>query len=245
MFSEENERIIPRKRPNYAQIFLQAFFIIAALVILIGPFFSSPLLDKFFSWGDNVFLVLIFLFIVPSAAVAWFESWRVRRNWSDLAENMGFTYEPKTNKKNIMLSGRYRSHRFEITQYAERQGRSQAHYTLFTVPLNSEVTTTLTIRSKNLTDFNRDATGDAEIDRKLTVSTSSMPLLQNLLRTRRIRLGLLQLRDGSRKLQLSMDKVTLRVAVPGRIANQEYLRAVLTYLVEFAGAVERFEQVGR
>lgn len=245
MFSEDNERIIPRKSPNYAQIILQGFFIIMALVIIIGPFFNSPLLDKFFSWGDNVFLVLIVLFILPSALAAWFESWNLRRNWSALAENMGFLYEPKADKKNATLSGRYRSHRFEITQYTERHGRSQVHYTQFTVPLNNELTTTLAIRNKNLTDFNREGTGDAEIDRKLTVSTSSKQLLQNLLRTRRIRLGLLQMRDGNRKLQLTTDKVSLRLILSGRITNQEYLRAVLTYLVEFAGAVERFEQTGQ
>lgn len=245
MFSENNERIIPRRRPNFAQIFLQAFYILVVLVIVIGPFFPSSLLDRFFSWGDNVFLVLIVLFIIPTAGVAWFESWNLRRNWSDMAENMGFTLEPKTDKKNITLSGRYRSHSFEITQYTQRRGRSQVHYTLVTVPLNSEVSTTLAVRNKNLTDFNREGTGDADIDRKLTVSTNSKPLLQNLLRTRRIRLGLLQLRDGNRKLQLAMDKTTLRLTLTSRVSNQEYLRAVLTYLVEFAGAVERFEQVGR
>lgn len=245
MFTEDNERIIPRKRLNFSQIFLQGFFIVVALVIVIGPLFSSPLVDKFFEWGDNVFLVLIVLFILPSALVAWFENWKIQRNWSALAENMGFTFEPKANKKNVTLSGRLRSHRFEITQYTERRGRSQVHHTIFTVPLNNEISTTLSIRNKNLTDFNSEGTGDADIDRKLVVSTTSKKLLNNLLRNRRIRLGLLQLRDGNRKIQLSANKTAIQLDLSSRIANQEYLRAVLGYLVELAGAIERFEQFER
>ncbi len=245
MFSDDTERIIPRKRPNYTQIAIQVVIILMLFSYLAVPLLLSEQIDRN-PQIEAIWLPAVFIgTMVAILGATWLETWLLRRTWAALAEDMGFRYSPPLKGSKPTIQGSYRSHRFEITQTTVKQGRNQTHYTNFAIPLNGTVSTTFKVQAKRLTHFNRDVTGDDEIDRKLTISTNSKKLLENLLRTQRIRLGLLQLRDGNRRLQLTMDKTTLYYTMLGRITDREYLVAVLAFLVQLAGATERFEQIGR
>lgn len=245
MFSDDSERIIPRKRPNYVQIIIQVIIILIFLAYLAVPLLFSEQLNRY-PQVESIWLPAVFIgAMVIILSATWLESWSMRRNWAAYAEEKGFRYKPPERGSKPAIQGSYRSHRFEIVQTTVRRGRSQVHYTNFILPLNKTVSTTLKVQSRSLAHFNREVTGDDQIDRKLTISTNSKKLVENLLRTRRIRLGLLNLRDGNRRMQLAMDKTTLQFSLLGRISDREYLQAVLTFLAELASAIERFDQVGR
>lgn len=245
MFSDDSERIIPRKRPNYVQIFSQVFIILVFLAYLAAPLLFNEQLSRNPQLENIGLPALLISGMVAILAAAWFEGWNLRRSWAAYAEEMGFRYNPPERGSKPTIQGSYRSHRFDIIQTTVKRGRNQTHYTNFILPLNGTVSTTLKIQPRSLTHFNREVTGDADIDRKLTISTNSKKLVENLLRTRRIRLGMLDLREGNRRIQLVMDKSSLQLSLVGRIGDREYLQAVLTYLTELASAIERFEQVGR
>lgn len=245
MFSDDSERIIPKKRPNYGQILIQVFIVLIFLAYLAAPLLFYEQLNRY-PQVENIWLPALFIgLLVVILAAAWLEGWTLRRNWAAFAEEMGFRYKPPERGSKPAIQGSYRSHRFEIIQTTVKRGRNQTHYTNFILPLNNTVSISLKIQPKRMTHFNRELTGDADIDRKLTFSTNSKKLIENLLRTRRIRLGMLQLRERNRRMQLGMDKTTLQLTLVGRISNREYLLAVLVYLAELASAIERFDQLGR
>lgn len=247
MFPNDTDRIIPRKTfshkiPSIIQILFSIGFV---FIFFLAPILLPDQQGILYDRRDFLLPAILIAYFVIYLGITIFQSWQVRKNWAALAEDMNFTYTPSGRDQNMSISGRYRSHQFEVIQFTEKRGRSQVHYTNFAIPLNSTVSTTLNIRARSLSDFNRDITGDTEIDRKLTFSSNSQQLLDNLLRTRSIRQGLLQLKETNRKMYLDMDKTTLRLTLRGQIGDQEYIQAALTYLVELAGAIERFEQIGR
>ncbi|MEJ2758124.1 MAG: hypothetical protein P8046_06525 [Anaerolineales bacterium] len=245
MFSDDSERIIPRKPINSFQTILQVVVILILIFFSMATLFLPQLPGWLSRWQSVIFPAMMIGVVVLMLGNIFYESWRVRRNWASFAEEMGFRYEPSSGGKGPSIQGNYRSHRFVLTQFTERRGRNQVHYTSFAVPLNNTLKHTLAMRPKKITDIRRELTGDDEVDRRLTISTSSKQMLQYLLRTRRIRLGMMQLAERNRGMQLHMDKTTLRLVMRGRLVDQEYLKTVLTYLTELAGAMERYEQIGR
>ena len=141
------------------------------------------------------------------------------------------------------LQGITRGHRVTISQTTKQRGRSRVYFTNYVVALNTPIKATFVIDKRSLTHFNRYRIGDEDFDKKLSTQTSSEDLIRQLLRTRRLRLGIMQLGERSRSKKLALNGKTLTYVEGGQTTDTEYMRAALNLLTELAQAIERIEQM--
>jgi hypothetical protein len=111
------------------------------------------------------------------------------------------------------------------------------------INLNEPAQQTLSVKKRALISVNRELTGDEEIDKKLTIKTTSAALLRRLISTTRLRQGLLELGERARSKELSLSRKTLHYIELGQISDTEYIQAVLIYLIDLTSLVERFDRM--
>ncbi len=68
-------------------------------------------------------------------------------------------------------------------------------------------------------EFNQDKIGDEEFDKKYTTQTTNQRLIDTILRTRRLRLGLLQLGERARTRTLTLNQNTLTYIESGETSD--------------------------
>jgi hypothetical protein len=244
MYTSDTERVIPRRRGKLGNILLQVLLVLLVLFFIAQYAFAEIFPDFIRELSDLLNMgLLIPIFGIP-ILFAFYSNWAQRRRWTALADEMGLKIEQKSRWAFPSISGTYRAHQVEISRHNERRGNNQVTYTDFSIRLNLEAKETLTIQGRKITHLNREKTGDEEIDKKLTISTSSKRLLQRLLNTRRFRLGLLQLGENARSRVLTLDGKTLHYRERGQISDTEYLQAALAFLVDLSNTIEGFAQVG-
>lgn len=243
MFSPDTERVIPRPRIKFASLILQTLFVVLFILVLVWVIFEP---DRFRQIGNvESFILYIFLaFFILTALVGLVNRWNQQRMWKIFAEEMGFQVEQKNRFTTPVIKGTYRGHPVTIKASVERQGRNQIHYTNFMVQLNNPHRSTFTIKKRRLTHLKREPTGDGEIDRKLTIKISSDRLLQQILKSHRLRQGLLELGERARTRDLFFNGKTLHYKERGQITDLEYMRAVIGYMIEMTKLIERMEQIG-
>ena len=161
------------------------------------------------------------------------------------AEEMGLPVEKKSWFSSPIIKGTYRGHRITIADTSESRGRSRVHFTNFMMNLNTPTTSSFTIKKRSITHVNRELTNDEVVDKKLTIKINSKMLLQQILKTRRLRQGLLELGERSRTRDLYLNGKTLHYKEGGQVSDPVYLQAVLNYMVEMIKLIERVERIGR
>ena len=244
MFSVDMDRVIPRRRINWVGILLQVLLIVFLLLyfaVAIFEYGDSELFNLVNRYYIPIFLVL---FLGFPLVVSLYTRWDQRRKWNQLAEEMGLHIEQASRLAFPEINGTHRGHRISITQTSERRGRSRVYFTNFTIQLSIPASANFVIQKRSLTHINRELTGDEELDKKLTVKISSKRLLQQILKTKRLRQGLLELGERSRTKKMTLLEKNLIYTESGQIRDNDYMRAVLTYLVELASLIERSEQIG-
>lgn len=242
MFSTDNERVIPRKPINIPNLLIQG-----SMLLFILLFFGQMVLgQQFFDFGfdSDFLLVIIFLvFFVLSALVGIIQRWYQRRMWNTFAEQIGFQMEQRNRFGFPEMRGTYRGHRILIKDTTENQGRNRVHFTNFILDLNTPTSSSFTILKRSLTHLNRERTQDSQVDKKLTVKISSQKLLSQILNTRRLRQGLLELGERARTRTLFLNGKTLHYKESSQISSHEYLQAVLDYMIELTNLTERIDQI--
>lgn len=243
MFNRDYERVIPRQRINIGNLITQGLLLLFVILFAAQLILGENQLEWLGSFETTV-IVLFAVFFVITGLVSLVVRWNQRRRWQSFAEAMGFQTEQKTSFSIPKIRGTYRGYRISISDSTEKQGRNTIHYTNFIMELNIPSQSSFTIEKRSITHIRRELTQDEEIDKKLTVKTSSNRLLQQILKTRRVRQGLLELGERAGSKALYLNSKTLHYKERGQISDTEYLQAVLSYMIELAKLVERMEQVG-
>lgn len=253
MFSstQDNERIIPRKRFNIFNSLLQGFIFLIVLIFIVGPLAAvyipdlGGVMDGLMQILDgNSFYLFFIVMLLLFGGFNLFSRWMQRTRWMALAEILGLQFEQKYLWNSPSLRGTHRAHQIAITETSKRSGRNRVYYTNFVIGLTSPTEHSLQIAKRGLTDFNRPKTGDDEFDKYLTTASSSERLIQRILRTRRLRLGILQLGERSRVRSLALSRDTMAYVEFGKLQDTEYMQAALTFLVELTNTIESMEQFG-
>lgn len=244
MFSSDSDRVIPRQRIKFGNLIIQ--FLLFLFVIL---FFSQMIFDSnTTNWFEDIsdYLVLLFVgFIILTSLIGFVIRWFHFRKWTIFAEERGLTVEKKSWVSSPVIKGTYRGHQITIADTSESRGRSREHFTNFMMTLNTPTTSTFTIKKRSITHANRELTNDEEVDKKLTIKINTKMMLQQILKTRRLRQGLLELGERSRTRDLYLNGKVLHYKESGQVSDPEYMQAVLNYMIDLIKLAERVEQIGR
>ena len=243
MFSSDEERIIPKKRVSVAGILTQVILAVFLLSYFALLFFENALQEiTQFSLTYLLPIFLIVLIGIPLASTI-YGLWIQRSKWQALAEELGFQVHQPKRWSLATLQGTYRGHRFSISQTSESRGRSRVYFTNYVVTLNASSKASFEIQKRSFTHFNRNRIGDEAFDKKFSTRTSSQELIGQILRTSRLRLGIMQLDERARTRNLTLKSDTLSYVESGKTSDTEYMRAVIGLLAELAHAIERMEQM--
>lgn len=243
MFPSDEERIVPKKQIAVVSILTQVFMALFLLTFFGLLFFEdfAPEISEF------AFNYLIWIYIVGLVGIpllfGLFSRWIQQRKWQSFAEELGLQVTQANRWTLSALEGTYRGHRVTISQSTQRRGRSRVYFTNYAVVLNTPIKATFQIEKRSLTHFNRNQIGDEAFDKKLSTQASSEELVRQLLRTRRLRSGIMQLGERSRSKKLALNGKTLTYVEGGQTTDTEYMRAALNLLTELAQAIERIEQM--
>jgi len=239
---QDTERIIPRKRIDFLKIGTQVLAVVF-LLLYIGYDLIAETLPAIPIIGyENLVIILLVLVFGMPVAINLFRKWLQTQKWLALAEEIGFQVEKESRFSLPTLQGTLRGHRMTLSQSSQNRGRRRTHFTNIKVQLNEPVSEYLTLNKRSVTNFNQHKIGDDEIDKRYTTQTNDERLIQTILRTRRLRLGLLQLGERARTRSLNLTQTTLSYIENGETADTEYLRAVMGFLSEMAHTAERHGQ---
>lgn len=236
---KDEERIIPRKRIDFLKIGSQ---MLAVLFVLLYIGFDAlqqflPVIPQI-SYQNLIIILLVLIFVMPGG-IALFSKWLQRQKWLALAEEIGFKAEQANRFSMPTLQGTLRGHQMTISQSAQSRGRRRVYYTNVMVDLNKPVDTAFTMKKRSITDLNQNKIGDDEFDKRYATKSNDERLINMILRTRRLRLGLLQVGQRARSRSLTLNKTTLAYIESGETADTDYLRAVMGFLSELAHTIER------
>ncbi len=238
MFSVEDERVIPRKQVNLAALIIQIFFGIFFLFILGMTFFGGQIPDRFGEFIPFIMpIFVVFLLLIP-LGFGIFGRWVQHRKWKALADQLGFQAEQPNVFTLPTLTGTYRGHRFVISQSSQQRGRSRIYFTNYLVMLNTPSRNSFEIKKRSILHLNRNRIGDEEFDKKFSTQTSSERLVNKILSTRRLRLGIFQLGHRARTRNLTLSGETLAYTERGQTLDTEYMHSVISFLGELATAIE-------
>lgn len=243
MFSSDEERIIPRKRANLTSLITQLVLGLFLILIFGLTLFPNQLPDfsgNFYRYVTPIFI--IFLVIIP-LGFGLFGQWVQHQKWKALADELGFQTEQRNRFTLPSLMGTYRGHRITISQSSQRRGRSRVYFTNYLVTLNTPSSESFEIKRRSLTHFNRNKTGDEEFDKKHSTQSSSDKLIDNIMRTRRLRLGMMQLGERSRTKTLTLNGALISYIEGGQTSHTEYMHGVINFLSELGNAIERIDQL--
>ncbi|HSG25877.1 MAG TPA: hypothetical protein VLA32_07135 [Anaerolineales bacterium] len=244
MFSSDSDRIIPRRRIKFGNLIIQFLLFLFVILFFIQMIFDSNTTNWFEDISD--YLVLLFVgFFILTSLIGFVIRWFHFRKWTIFAEERGLTVEKKSWVSSPVIQGTYRGHQITIADTSESRGRSREHFTNFMMTLNTPTTSTFTIKKRSITHANRELTNDEEVDKKLTIKINSKMLLEQILKTRRLRQGLLELGERSRTRDLYLNGKVLHYKESGQVSDPEYMQAVLNYMIDLIKLAERVEQIGR
>ena len=243
MYLSDTERVIPRQRINIVNLITQGLLLLFVILFLAQLILGTNQLEWLASFESALFILFV-VFIILSGFISLGVRWIQSRTWDAFADEMGFQTEQKNWFSIPKIHGTYRGHRITMADSTEKTGRNTVHFTNFILDLNTSSQSSFTIQKRSLTHFNRELTNDAGVDKKLTVKISSKKLLQQMLKTRRVRQGLLELGERARTRALFLNGKTLHYKERGQISDREYIQAVLNYLIELAKLIQREEQIG-
>jgi len=244
MFSSDSDRVIPRQRIKFGNIIIQFLLLLFVILFLSQMIFDTNDISWFADLGDYLVILFVGFFVLTSligSANRWFQF----RRWTIFAEEMGLTVEKKSWFSSPVILGTYRGHQMTIADTSESRGRSREHFTNFMLNLNTPTTSTFTVKKRSITHANRELTNDEEVDKKLTIKINSKMLLQQILKTGRLRQGLLELGERSRTRDLYLNGKILHYKESGQVSDPAYLQAVLSYMIEMIKLIERVERIGR
>jgi hypothetical protein len=244
MFSSDSDRIIPRQRIKFGNIIIQLLLLVFVILFFSQMIFDSDATKWFEDISEYLIILFVAFFVLTSligSVIRWFQ-FRRRTNF---AAELGLPVEKKGWFSSPVIQGTYRGHQLTIADTSESRGRSREHFTNFLMNLNTPTTSTFTIKKRSITHANRELTNDEELDKKLTIKTNSKRLLQQILKTRRLRQGLLELGERSRTKDLYLNGKVLHYKESGQVSDPMYLQAVLNYMVEMIKLIERVERIGR
>lgn len=241
MFTQgkDDERIIPRKKVDFLKLGSQA---LALVFILLYIGFDSlgemlPAIQQI-SYENLIIILLVLIFVMPGG-IALFSKWLQTQKWRALAEEIGFQAEQANRFSMPILQGTLRGHRMTVSQSSDRVGRRRVYFTNIKVELNEPVNEGFTMKKRAITNLNQNKIGDDEIDKRYATKSTNERLINTILRTRRLRLGLLQLGVRARTRSLALNHTTLAYIESGETADTDYLRAVMGFLSEMTHTIER------
>lgn len=238
MFATDNsDRVIPRKRASLIASLIQALLVIVVLAFS-GLVIAADFNQEFISRWEGWFAPFIGVIVVGSLAASILRNRQQRKRWETLAEEMGFKVEQAKQRDFPVIQGTYRGHKIAIRQTSKQRGNNKEYFTIFACAINFPADFILTVEKRNLLNLSRKLTGDEEIDRKLTIKSSSDRLTQRLLNTPHMRQGLLELGEKAATKQLTVDKNVVQYLEKSQISDTEYMKAVLIYLVDVAVMVD-------
>lgn len=243
MYSSDTERVIPRQRINIGNLITEVLLLLFVIFFLVQMIVGIDQLEWMGSF-ETIIIILFVIFFILTGFISLGVRWIQRRTWSAFADEMGLKTEQKSWFSIPKIRGTYRGYRISIADSTERNGRNAVHFTNFVLDLNTPSRNSFTIQKRSFTHFNRELTDDAGVDKKLTVKISSKKLLQQMLKTRRMRQGLLELGDRARTKVLYLNGKSLLYKERSQVNDREYIQAVLNYLIELAKLIEREEQIG-
>jgi len=244
MFSSDSDRVIPRQRINFWNLIIQ-FLIFLFVILFFGQMIFGTNSTDWFREVEEYLILLLIVFFVFTSLIGFANRWFQFRRWTIFAEELGLTVEKKSWVSSPVIQGTYRGHRITFAATSENRGRSRVHFTNFMMNLNTPTTSTFTIKKRSITHVNRELTKDEEVDKKLTIMISSRTLLQQMLKTSKLRQGLLELGERSRTKNLYLNGTVLHYKESGLASDPEYLQAVLNYMIEMIKLIERVERIGR
>lgn len=243
MFSSNEERVIPYKRVNLTNLITQVFlgfFLLLIFGLTIFPDQLPVFSENFYTYLTPI--IVIFLVLVP-LGFGIFGRWVQHQKWKALADDLGFQTEQPNRFTLPKLKGNYRGHQLLISQSSQQRGRSRVYFTDYLVMLNTPSKESFEIKKRAITHFNRYRIGDEEFDKKFSTQNSSDKMIGKILRTRRLRLGILQLGERARSRTLTLSGKALSYVESGQTADTEYMRGVINFLAELGNAVERLDQM--
>ena len=242
---KDDERIIPRKRLDILKGGSQVLAVIFLLLYLGYDLFVEmlPIAIPEIGYQTLIILMLVLVIVVPGAFML-FSKWVQLQKWQALADEIGFQAERANNFSIPKLHGTLRGHRITVWQSSERRGRNRVNFTNISVGLNERVGDSFSLKKRSLTDFNQHKVGDDEFDKRYTTQTTNQRLIDTILHTRRLRLGLLQLGERARTRTLVFNQSTLAYIESGETSDTDYLRSVMGFLSEMAQTIERTKQFG-
>lgn len=244
MFSSDTDRIIPRRRSKLGNLIILPFLLYVSIFL----FFRWLIIDKnTTTWiGDPIIIFVIYFiaFSVFSSLIVFANRWFHFRRWTVFAEERGLPVKKKNWFSSPVILGTYRGHKITITNTRGNRDPN-GNFTDFMIVLNNPTRHTFTIQKRSFTHVNRELTNDEVIDRKLTIKVNSKTLLLQILKTRKLRQGLLELGERARTRDLYLNGKVLHYKESGQVSDQEYLEAVLNYMIDMIKLVERVEQIGR
>lgn len=240
----DEERIIPSKRRDFLKGGSQVLAL-ASVLLYFGYDLLAEMLPDLpqINYQTLIILMLVLIFAVPGG-LALVSRWRQVQKWLGLAEELGFQAEQVKRGSIPKLNGTLRGHRITIWQSAEQRGRNRVQFTNINAALNEQIGESFTLKKRTLADFNQHKIGDDEFDKRYTTWATDERLIHTILRTRRLRLGLLQLGERARTRSLVFNQGTLAYLESGETSDTEYLRAVMGFLSEMAHTIERYKQFG-
>jgi len=251
MFTDINQRRIPKRRDwfNNSYVF---YFLILALFLIVRFFpISKDIIPFDLIW----FIILGGFFISIGLNLYEWKFWHIK--WRNFASNMGLLYESYEPKQAFMfkwprISGIYHGNPILIERFTRGHGRSTRNYTLINISLRDSISEVMEISSRSWTSgirrsISREKSelhyiklGDELFDKRLEVKNSSDPLVRNVLAAYNIRQGLIEIAPQAKDMKIIIEGRELHYEERSNIMDKDYLVAVVNTLIEIAGYVERY-----
>ena len=237
--ANDEERIIPRKKINFLKVGSQVLAVVFVLLYI-----GFDLLAEFLpalpaiNYQTLIILLLVLIFVMPGGIIL-FGKWLQIQKWLGLADELGFQAKQANRFSLPTMHGSLRGHRITISQISERRGRSRVFFTRYHITLNEPGNESFVFKNRGIMDFNQKKIGDVEFDKRYSTTTNDERMVGNILRNRRLRLGLLQVGERARSRSLALNHDALVYVESGETSDTEYLRAVMGFLSELAQNIER------
>jgi len=247
MFSSDSNRVIPRQRSKLGNLIILPFLLYGSVSLFFFLFFVGGEDTNTTTRITDLVILFVIFFIVFSIffnLILFADRWFKFQRWIIFAEERGLPVEKKSWFSTPVIQGTYRGYQISIADSCESLGHRGKHFTNFMMTLNTPTKSTFAIKKRGITRANRELTRDEEVDKKLTVEINSKILLQQILKTRRVRQGLLELGERASTRALYLNGKILHYKESDLVSTSEYIEAVLNYMIDMINLIRRVERDG-
>lgn len=229
------DRIIPRRKRSFSITYFLTilFFIWVFFRELIRGLLPVPL---------EIELIIV-SFVVILIIISWYFSKKsFNDKWQLFSVEHGLKIMFPGKVKffsDPLIEGRYRSHNIRIDFISEKRGRNSQTFTRLVLFLHKPLNGSIEFKRRSLINPGEDVSDDEAFRKSVAVKTTSLPAARALLKSQRIRTGIIEIRDQVRHLNITITGNTITHIEPGKIRDTIYVLGLMDFLSQLTNQFER------